>query len=244
MPGFGDLLIFVVPQVAFAIYVLLVWDARRAGSNAAADEHLGLKTVAASVAIAGVAMASTGLYGLLLVLLTFSDFMARVKSTLPDLVTGAAALIAALFVIMPRTNVAQFPKAKRLMAGAIAVGATTATLAGLSSLIREVIVWTSWDVVAQSLSMFAVAAIVLGASMGALMKMSGVSTQNLTAQPRQPGPPAGGSPGYPPQHQQSQPQQPQQQQPQQQPYPPAQQYPQQPYPPPGGQPPGGQQSQW
>jgi hypothetical protein len=225
--GLGSgLALFLVPQVALAIYVLLVWDARRTGSPAASDDQLGIKTVAAALAITGVLTLAMGLQALIHLLLTFENFMPRLKGALPDLVTGMLAVIVALFIVFPKTNAAQFPKARRFTAGAIAVGGTAAIVTSFASLLRSLLAWPSWDVVASSIASFIVAVFVFGAGLGALMKASGIATAP-PARPSAPKPqssaqvPAVAPPQpYPPQPQPGYPQQPQPGYPPQQGYPP------------------------
>ncbi len=203
LPGGSELLVYVMPQVALAIYLVLLWDARRAGSPAAGDEQLGVKTVAGALAITGVVMTATGVQQLLHVLLTFSDFIERIKAAVPDIAAGGVALLIGLVVIMPKSNIAQYPKASRLVAGAIAVGGAVVCVGGLASLLRSVLAWPSWNQVAQALSYFVVAATVLAAGLGRLMKLSGVVVVAPVVRPAPQSSaqvPAAAQPqGYPPQ---------------------------------------------
>ena len=163
-----------VLPIAMTIYFVLLWEQRRPNSPSAADDQLGLKTVGAALTLVGVMLAASGLKSVLLVLLTFSDFVDRIKAAAPDLVVGAFVTILAVFVLVPKTNAAQFPKSKRLTAGAIALGGGTITVSALADLVRRVIAWPSWNAVADSLTLLVVAGVLFAIGMIALGKLSGV----------------------------------------------------------------------
>src|SRR5690606_21503247 len=118
LQGFG--LVYSALPAAFLVYFLLLFDARRKGSPSAGDDQIGIKTVAATIAIVATGMLALGLQAFLHVLLTFDDFGARLKAALPNLVFGGLGVVAAGLVLFPRTNAQEFPKAKRLAAGVIA----------------------------------------------------------------------------------------------------------------------------
>ncbi len=230
--------------IALIIYLLLVLDARRAGSKAAGDDQLGLKTIGASLIVAGTGMFATSLQALLHLLLTFTAFWESFKALLPDLLVGGLAIGGVMFFLFPQTNAEEYPKAKRLAAGAVAVPSGILMLATLSMLISTVLEWPSWDSVAGALTSLITALVVFGASTYALAQMSGLDVASGTntgtgaaAPVAQPAPQA----QYPQQQAPAQPQaQPQYPQPQAQPQPqyPQQQAPAQPqYPQPGGGPP-------
>jgi hypothetical protein len=224
---------------AFAIYVLLLVDARRKDSPAAADTQLGIKTVAATIAIVATAMFAFGLQGFLHVLLTFEDFMPRIKAALPNLLFGGLGVVASAFVLFPRTNAQEFPKAKRLAAGIIALVAGGAMLPLLAMFLDRLLAWPSWSEVARALTVAVVAVIVFAAAFSVLGRLSGIdmASQGPTMGQGVGVTPPAISPGQPqPQYpQQEQPQYPQQQQPQypqqEQPQYPQQQQPQGQYPP-------------
>jgi hypothetical protein len=163
-----------VLPVAVMIYFVLVWDARRPDSPAAKDEQIGLKTVGAALTLVGVMMAAGGLQSLLHLLLTFDDFMDRLKATLPDLIVGSFVTILAAFVLVPKTNANEFPKSKRLTAGAIALAAGTISVAALADLARKLIAWAPWSSVADTATLLIVAGGLFGVGMMALGKLSGV----------------------------------------------------------------------
>jgi hypothetical protein len=163
-----------VLPVAVIIYFVLVWDARRAGSPAADDDQIGLKTIGAALTLVGVLMLAGGLQSLLHLLLTFSDFMDRLKALLPDLVVGALVAMVAVLMLVPKTNADRFPKSKRLTAGAIALAAGTTSVAALADVMRNVISWSAWSPLASSLSQLIVTAVLFAAGMIALGKLSGV----------------------------------------------------------------------
>jgi hypothetical protein len=174
--------LFVLP-VAVIIYFVLLWDARRPNSPAAQDDQIGLKTIGAALTLVGVLMAAGGLQSVVHVLLTFTDFLDRLKAALPDLVVGGFVTILAAFVLVPKTNAAQFPKSKRLTAGAIALGAGTTSVSALADVLRRVINWSSWSPVADAVSLLAVTGVLFAAGMIALGKLSGVEMAPQSASP-------------------------------------------------------------
>jgi hypothetical protein len=232
-----------VLPIAVVIYFVLLWEARRPNSPSADDDQIGLKTIAAALTLVGVLLAAGGLKSVLHVLLTFSDFLDRIKAAAPDLLVGSFVTILAAFVLVPKTNAATFPKSKRLTAGAIALGAGTISVAALADLVRRLIAWPSWSSVADALTLLIVAGALFAIGMIALGRLSGLEMAPEAklgagqggAQHQAPLQPQA-YPGHPqqPQHAYQQQQQPQQPQPQPQP-----QQPQQGYPPynPAGHPP-------
>lgn len=163
-----------VLPVAVVIYFVLLWDARRSGSPAADDDQLGIKTIGAALTLVGVLLLAGGLQSVLHVLLTFTDFLDRIKAAAPDLVVGGFVTVLAAFVLLPKTNAARFPKSKRLTAGAIALVAGTTSVAALADVVRRVIAWPSWSSVAESLTLLVVAGLLFAVGMMALGKLSGV----------------------------------------------------------------------
>ena len=174
-------LVSLAAPLALVIYLLLVIDARRKDSPAADDDQLGIKTVAAALVVVGAAVSSSGLHKLLHLLLTFTSFGVRIKAAIPDLAVGILAIIAALYVLFPKTNVAEYPKAKRLAAGAIAVPGALATVATTAGFLSAVLEWSSWSAVAEALTAAVVAIVYFGASTMALAKMSGLSVPDIQA---------------------------------------------------------------
>lgn len=174
-------LVTMVAPLALVIYLLLVIDARRKDSPAADDDQLGIKTVAAALLVVGAALSSAGLHKLLHLLLTFTSFGVRIKAAIPELAVGILAVIAALYVLFPKTNVAEYPKAKRLAAGAIAVPGALATVALTAGFLSAVLEWSSWSAVAEALTGAVVAIVYFGASTMALAKMSGLSVPDIQA---------------------------------------------------------------
>ena len=143
--------------LALVIYLLLVLHARSKDSPAAGDDQLGLKTVAASLIVSATAMTGVGTQKLLHLLLTFDNFAPRLKAALPELAVGVVTLSVVMFVFFPRTNVAQYPKAKRLAAGAIAVPTAGLAVGTLAAFIGAVLAWPNWSSVADAATTFVVA---------------------------------------------------------------------------------------
>lgn len=244
--------------VAGAIYLLLVWGKRsQAECPWRDDDQIGLKVIVGTLILVGTALLASGLQGLLHLLLTFKEFAPRIKAALPDLIVGAAVVGGAIMFAVPKTNHAEYPKALRLTAGAIALVSAVASVLGLENLLTTTFNWSSWHIFAGSFTSLLTAVIVFGGSGYLYAKMIGVEVPDISlpseAQPAPAhfqGQPQGQMPpqqGQPPA--QGQPQQGGYQQPQQPGYPPQQgQQPQQggaavpprpgggAYPPPGGGP--------
>lgn len=195
-----------------AIYVLLLLDQRRKDSPSAKDTQLGLKTVAATLIVVSTLMFATGLRDLLHTLLTFDAFWDRFKAAFPSVVVGLVGVAGIAMVLLPKTNANEFPKAKRLAAGVIALGSGVTLLPALAALIAVVLDWPSWSEVAGAFATVVDALLIFGASFAILGKLSGMTMPEMKAAPKPAAaaPVAGQPPGaYPPQ--QAQPGYPQQQ---------------------------------
>lgn len=204
--------VWLAVPTAVLFYALLLYDARRNGSPAAGDDQLGLKTVAATLAVVGTWVLVEGLRGFLVTILTFDDFWDRLKAALPSLLVGTLVVMGAGLVLLPRTNAAQHPKAKRLAAGVVALGSGVALVPALVVLLDALLDWPSWRVVATALAhaitmgvVFLVALAILGRLSGARMpeRMPGGATRvSGLGQPlggvvqAQSYPPAAPMPGY------------------------------------------------
>jgi hypothetical protein len=176
LQGFG--LVYSALPAAFVVYALLLHDARRSGSPAAGDTQLGIKTVAATIAIVATGMFALGLQAFLHVLLTFEDFGPRIKAALPDLVFGGLGVVAAGLVLFPRTNAEQYPKAKRLAAGVIALVAGCVMLPMLALFLHQLLAFPSWAEVARALSTALVSVIVFAAGFTVLGRLSGIDMRS------------------------------------------------------------------
>lgn len=184
-------LLWVALPLAILIYGLLLYDQRRAGSPAAGDDQLGLKTLAAVLSIAGTWVFAEGLGVLLLAILTFDDFWEKLKTGLPSFLVGAAVVIGAGLVLFSRTNAAQHPRAKRLAAGIVAIYAGVALVPALVGLLAAIFDWPSWRVVAAALARVIDVGLVFAIATGVLARLSGLEMAT-----RMPGPTARpGGPG-------------------------------------------------
>lgn len=160
--------------LAALVYALMLYDARRQGSPSAGDDQLGIKLVAVTLAVLGTWVLSSGLRGFLLIILTFDDVWDRLKAALPSIVVGTLVLVSAGPVLLPRTNAAHYPKAKRLAAGMVALVSGVALVPALVSLLDAIFTWPSWRVVATALSAVLTAGIVFVAAFAVLGRLSGV----------------------------------------------------------------------
>ena len=166
--------------IAAAIYFLLVWGKRGPGEcDWKDDDQIGLKVIVGALILIGTALFASGLKELLHLLLTFKEFVARLKGLLPDLLVGAVVLGGTVMFAVPKTNHEQYPKALRLVAGAIALVGAVATVLGLDDLLKTVFVWPSWHAVAGSLTGLLTAAIVFAGSGYFFAKMIGVEMPDI-----------------------------------------------------------------
>lgn len=168
-----DMLWLAIP-LAFLFYAVLLYDARRTGSPAAGDDQLGIKTVAATLVVVGTWVFAEGLSGFLLVILTFDDFWDKLKAAMPSLLVGALVVMGAGLVLLSRTNAAQYPKAKRLAAGVVALYWGITLVPALVGLLDALFEWPSWRVVATALAAVIDAGVVFLVALAVLGRLSGV----------------------------------------------------------------------
>lgn len=168
-----DMVWLAIP-LAFLVYAVLLYDARRAGSPAAGDDQLGIKTVAATLVVVGTWVFAEGLRGFLLVILTFDDFWDKLKAALPSLLVGAMVVVGAGLVLLSRTNAAQYPKAKRLAAGVVALYWGITLVPALVTLLDALFDWPSWRVVATALATVIQAGVLFVVALAVLGRLSGV----------------------------------------------------------------------
>lgn len=160
--------------IAILIYGLLLYDARRTGSPAAGDDQLGLKTVAATLAVLGTWVVANGLHGLLVAILTFDDVWDRLKVALPSLLVGALVVAGAGLVLLSRTNAARYPKAKRLAAGVVALVSGVALVPALVGFLEVLLDWPSWRLVATAFATLVTTGVVFASALAVLGGLSGV----------------------------------------------------------------------
>ncbi|MCA9649395.1 MAG: hypothetical protein H6712_31860 [Myxococcales bacterium] len=227
----ATLLTLILPVM---IYLLLLYDSRRKDSPAAGDDQLGLKTVGVVLILFATALFTAGLQKLLETLLTFDDVGDNLKDALPLLVVGILGVLGTSFMLFPKTNAAEFPKAKRLAAGIVALVTGMALLPVLTMFLDELLDWDSWKKVASALSVVVDITVVFGISFMTLGRLSGMKMPEKVATVAQPvGQPAAAPgqayagqpqayPGQPQGYPQAQPQQPYPQGQPQQPYSPQQ----------------------
>ena len=167
--------------LAFLLYAVLLYDTRRTGSPAAGDDQLGIKTVAATLVVVGTWVFAEGLSGFLLVILTFDDFWDKLKAAMPSLLVGALVVMGAGLVLLSRTNAAQYPKAKRLAAGVVALYWGITLVPALVGLLDALLEWPSWRVVATALAAAIDAGVVFLIALAVLGRLSGVKMPERNA---------------------------------------------------------------
>ncbi|MEM7152689.1 MAG: hypothetical protein AAF799_07595 [Myxococcota bacterium] len=180
--------------LSLLVYLLLLYDARRKDSPTADDTQLGLKTVAAVLTVVATFMFALGLQDLLHTLLTFDEFWDRFKVSFPSVLIGGGFAVGGALVLFPRTNAEEYPKAKRLAAGVIAIVGAVSLLPALAGFISTVLDWPSWSAVAAALSSALVSSILFVLGFGVLGKLSGMKMPEPKAKPPQASPPQGGQP--------------------------------------------------
>jgi len=167
-------LVWLAIPIALVIYALLLYDTRRAGSPAAGDDQLGIKTVAATLSVVGTMVLAEGLRGFLQVILTFDDFWDKLKAALPSLLVGTLVVVGTGMALFARTNASQYPKAKRLAAGVVALSAGVALVPALVTFLDAVFEWPSWRAVATALATVIDAGVVFTVALMVLGRLSGV----------------------------------------------------------------------
>jgi hypothetical protein len=176
----GALAAALAVPVAGAIYFLLTWGKRSSGECSwRDDDQIGLKVIVGTLIMVGTALFAVGLQGLLHLLMTFKDFVPRIKSVLPDLLVGAIVIGGAIMFAVPKTNHAQQPKALRLTAGAIALIGAVATVINLDELLKTIFLWPSWHAVAGALTSLVTSVVIFGGSGYLYAKMIGVEVPDI-----------------------------------------------------------------
>ncbi|HLT36164.1 MAG TPA: hypothetical protein VK034_07760 [Enhygromyxa sp.] len=166
--------------VAGAIYFLLTWGKRSAGECSwRDDDQIGLKVIVGTLIMVGTVLFAFGLQGLLHLLMTFKEFVPRIKAVLPDLLVGVVVVGGAIMFAVPKTNHSQHPKALRLTAGAIALVGAVATVINLDELLKTIFQWPSWHAVAGALTSLVTSVVVFGGSGYLYAKMIGVEVPDI-----------------------------------------------------------------
>ncbi|MGH1343979.1 MAG: hypothetical protein ACRBN8_20640 [Nannocystales bacterium] len=146
----GPLLL--APPVAGLLYGRLTWDAARSQQPESRDSQIGAKAVVGTLLLVGAFHFGRGMRALLHLLLTFERFGGRLKALTPDLLVGVAVVGVAGWVLFPRTNVGQFPRIRRLMAGVVALFGGVMCVEALTDLLTVTLAWRNWTGVALALS--------------------------------------------------------------------------------------------
>jgi hypothetical protein len=178
--GFGSIAAGLTIPVAGVIYILLFWGKRSSAECSwREDDQIGLKVIVGTLIMIGVALFAGGLQSLLHLLLTFKEFVPRLKAAMPDLLVGAVVVGGAIMFAVPKTNHEQQPKTLRLVAGAIALTGAVATVMGLDSLLKTVFQWPSWHDVAGSFTSLVTSVVVFGGAGYMYAKMVGVEVPDI-----------------------------------------------------------------
>ncbi len=165
--------------VAGLLYGLLTWDAARSPQPDGRDWQIGVKTVVGTLLLVGAFHFGRGLRALVHLLLTFERFGARLKVLTPDLLVGALVVGVAAMGLFPRTNVEQYPRIRRLMAGIVALLGGLVFVEGLVDMVTVVLSWPSWNAVALALSTVLTSAGSLAVGGYLLARESGVDVPPL-----------------------------------------------------------------
>lgn len=146
----GPLLL--APPVAALLYGRLTWDAARSPQADGRDWQIGAKTVVGTLLLVGAFHFGRGMRALVHLLLTFERFGGRLEALTPDLLVGVIVVGLAGWVLFPRTNVEQYPRVRRLMAGIVALFGGVMSVEALADLLTVMLAWPSWSGVALALS--------------------------------------------------------------------------------------------
>jgi len=173
----GPLLL--APPVAGLLYGALVWDAQQASQRDARDWQIGVKALVGTFVLVGAFHFGRGMRSLVHLLLTFERFGARLKALTPDLLVGALVVAAGIWVLFPRTNVEQYPRIRRLLAGIVAMFGGIAFIEAATDLVTVVLAWPSWNSVAGALAAVLTSAGSLAVGGYLLARHSGVDVPEL-----------------------------------------------------------------
>jgi len=173
----GPLLL--APPVAGLLYGRLTWDAARSPQPDGRDWQIGAKTVVATLLLVGAFHLGRGMRALVHLLLTFERFGGRLEALTPDLLVGVLVVGLGGWVLFPRTNVEQYPRVRRLMAGLVALFGGIMCIEALSDLITVVLAWPSWSPVALAVSNMLTAAGSLLVGGYLLARESGIEVPSL-----------------------------------------------------------------
>lgn len=146
----GPLLL--APPIAALLYGRLTWDAARSPQPDGRDWQIGAKTVVGTLLLVGAFHFGRGMRALVHLLLTFERFGGRLEALMPDLLVGGIVVGLTGWVLFPRTNVQQFPRIRRLLAGIVALFGGVMCIEALADLITVTLAWPSWSGVALALS--------------------------------------------------------------------------------------------
>ncbi len=170
---------WLAPPVAGLLYGLLTWDASRAAQADARDWQIGVKTVVGTLLLVGAFHFGRGMRALVHLLLTFERFGSRLKALTPDLLVGGLVVGTAVWVLLPRTNIEQYPRIRRLLAGIVALFGGLMFVEGLADLVTVVLSWPDWSAVALASSTVLTSAGSLGVGGYLLARESGIEVPPL-----------------------------------------------------------------
>lgn len=146
----GPLLL--APPVAGLLYGRLTWDAAQSTHPEGRDWQIGAKTVVGTLLLVGAFHFGRGMRALVHLLLTLERFGGRLEALIPDLLVGMIIIGVAGWVLFPRTNIEQFPRVRRLLAGLVALFGGVLGIEALTDLLTVMLAWPSWSGVALALS--------------------------------------------------------------------------------------------
>lgn len=139
--------LMLAPPVAGLIYGVLTWEARSAPPEAR-DWQIGIKTILGTLVLVGAFHFGRGMRGLVHLLLTFERFGPRLRALAPDLVVGGMVVAGVVAWALPRTNVDQHPRIRRLVAGIVTLVGGVVFVESFVDLVTAASSWSRWYVVA------------------------------------------------------------------------------------------------
>jgi hypothetical protein len=204
--GLGSLLVLGAPFLLVVGYFLLTWDAHREGSPNKYDNQIGLKLVLFFLLLIGLGVAAGGLDTVLYFLLSGTKIgTAKLQAGVAALLAGGVVVFAVQFLLLPRTNFNDYPKATRLATGFVAAAAGMAAVLELAGFLGVIIVGSPGGRLVPAMGSLSSILVFGGLGFLALNRfgtMSGWVAPVKPAPMAHPGyPPPGGYPpqgGYPP----------------------------------------------
>jgi hypothetical protein len=181
-----------------ASYFIITLDRARANSPSKDDTQTGIKIVLYGLILAGIALAATGVDGLLAYMLGgFKGGSIYIRAAIAPIIVGAAVVLLMSKLLLPRTNAATNRQAERYAAGALAIQYGVIAIVNLAGAVNGLVLDMGWERTSGSVAGLAVNGAIAFLAINRLGSISGWTMPVAAPPQQQQFPPQGG--GYPPQ---------------------------------------------